>query len=291
MDNLRPWHGLPGSISPLADSLFHASTLCTIGDGWTTSFWTDRWLEGCAPKDFVPDLFTSVPMSNQGSSVRDALNVNEWTRHFRGVFSLVMIYQFCILWARGERIRVNLSNSPDIFRWIWTSSGAYSAASAYRAFFEGKTSLPGARQLWHSKAPLRVKFLGWLVLHNRCWTADRVQSRGHPHQMMCTLCAQHDESINHQLIQCPYSRTVWHSVAQELDLSFPMSQVDLIIVEWWDTMHNSTPCKQRKKVNALLSHVMFSIWKERATAGHSTKKHHWKAWWSPKYRSNGERGS
>lgn len=122
--------------------------------------WTNRWIDGCSPKDLAPDLYSATPPARRLISVRDGLDQGRWITDLRGSFSASMIFQFCALWVAMKRTRGSMTEEQDKFRWIWTESGVYSAKTAYLAFFEGKTSMPGAEQLWTSKAPLRMKFFG-----------------------------------------------------------------------------------------------------------------------------------
>jgi hypothetical protein len=59
-----------------------------------------------------------------------------------------------------------------------TASGEFSSASAYRALFISRSLLLGASHLWKVQAPRRVRFFCWLVLHDRCWTYNRLQRHG-----------------------------------------------------------------------------------------------------------------
>lgn len=174
-----------------------------------------------------------------------------------------MIFQFCQLWVAVNRQRASMTHSADNFHWIWTSSGRYSVKTAYQAFFEGLTRLPGAEQLWKSAAPLRQKFFGWLAIQNRCWTADRLQNRGLPHQPMCTLCLQEQETMNHLLMQCPFSRTIWSLVTVPLKIAIACPQRDSVLVPWWEAVVANCPGEQRKEISAIITLIMFSIWKER----------------------------
>jgi hypothetical protein len=38
--------------------LFLCSTMVTVGNGKNTPFWKTRWLDGVAPKDLAPHLFS-----------------------------------------------------------------------------------------------------------------------------------------------------------------------------------------------------------------------------------------
>jgi hypothetical protein len=59
------------------------------------------------------------------------------------------------------------------------ASQQYLASSAYEAMFVGCSRPLGARQLWKTSAPLRVKLFFWLVMHGRCWTAHRRWRHGY----------------------------------------------------------------------------------------------------------------
>jgi hypothetical protein len=52
----------------------------------------------------------------------------------------------------------------DKLCWRWSSDGTYSLASSYAAMFVGSTRPLGARQLWKTRVPLKVKHFFWLVL-------------------------------------------------------------------------------------------------------------------------------
>uniref|UniRef100_A0A453F0W5 Reverse transcriptase zinc-binding domain-containing protein n=1 Tax=Aegilops tauschii subsp. strangulata TaxID=200361 RepID=A0A453F0W5_AEGTS len=47
---------------------------------------------------------------------------------------------------------------------------------------------------------------------DRCWTSDRLARRGLQHQDVCPFCDQHDETINHLLVECVLAREVWTRV-------------------------------------------------------------------------------
>lgn len=52
----------------------------------------------------------------------------------------------------------------------------------------------------------------WLVIHNRLWTADRLQCRGWPNCEFCPLCNQVLESAAHLLYQYRYTIRVWNDI-------------------------------------------------------------------------------
>lgn len=78
---------------------------------------------------------------------------------------------------------------PDRFVWRWSSTGAYSASSTYRAFFCGSSFLAGAKELWEMKAPPKIKLFFWLALHGRLWTLERRRWHGLQGDHVCALCS------------------------------------------------------------------------------------------------------
>lgn len=59
--------------------LFAASTVMTIGDGKTASFWTSSWIKGKTPRDIAPNLFKKA--RRKKLSVYKALQENKWITH------------------------------------------------------------------------------------------------------------------------------------------------------------------------------------------------------------------
>ena len=120
----------------------------------------------------------------------------------------------------------------DTFRWNWETSNSYSARSAYLAFFEGKTALGGAKQVWGSRAPAKCKFFLWLALRGRCWTADQLGRRGLQRPAACPFCDQHEETIDHPLLVCVLARKVWTIVFRRWGLEPWIPNLDGRLAEW-----------------------------------------------------------
>ena len=85
----------------------------------------------------------------------------------------------------------------DRLLWKWTSDQTFSTASAYRSFFIGQYSIPGAKILAKTRAPGKCKFFGWLAIHDRCWTAARRKRHGLQNDDNCALCCQNSETVTH----------------------------------------------------------------------------------------------
>jgi len=113
---------------------------------------------------------------------------------------------------------ITLSTMEDHHLWKWESSGTFSTRSAYRVFLVGSTTFDPWKRIWKSWAPSKCKTFIWLAIRNRCWTADRLQQRGLPHPAHCPLCDQEDETVQHLLTSCVFSRQFWFSILQPLGL-------------------------------------------------------------------------
>jgi len=104
----------------------------------------------------------------------------------------------------------------------------------------------------------------WLAVNNRCWTADRLAKRGLPHPVVCPLCDQATETINHFLIACVFSRQVWTFILQSLGLvGIIPSAMDGRFTSWWASSSKRVPKEMRKGLNSLVILVAWVIWKER----------------------------
>ena len=53
----------------------------------------------------------------------------------------------------------------DTFTWRLTADRSYSAASVYGAMFLGSSPVLGAKQIWKTPAPPKVRFFFWLTMH------------------------------------------------------------------------------------------------------------------------------
>ena len=71
-------------------------------------------------------------------------------------------------------------------------------------------------RIWKSWALGKCKFFLWLVAHNRCWTADRLAKRGLNHPPKCPLCDEVDETIDHLLVSCVFTRQFWLTCCSSL---------------------------------------------------------------------------
>ena len=118
--------------------------------------------------------------------------------------------------------------------------------------------------MWNSFAPLKFRFFGWLALRRRCWTSDKLQSRGLPNHGTCPLCELHAETLDHLLLRCPFSRDVWFNTLRPPGLQRLLPPaVTAEISTWWPDAMQVLPVKKRREANSLCLLIMRSLWLER----------------------------
>jgi len=84
--------------------------------------------------------------------------------------------------------------------------------------FIGSTHFRPWERIWKSWAPGKCKFFMWLATHNRCWTVDQLARKGLPHPECCPLCDQMDETIDHLLVSCVFTRQFWFRLLRSVGL-------------------------------------------------------------------------
>jgi hypothetical protein len=162
----RPRHDLPMKDNAMADAFFLASPKCIVGNGENALFWFDPWLDNRCIRNLVPDLWDSIPAHvRRRRMVAEGLDVNHWIQDIIGALMILVIVQYLQLCGLVDGVRLDPA-MQDMLVWRWTTSGDYSASSAYAALFHGQTALGGAKELWKSRAPNKCRFFLWLALQD-----------------------------------------------------------------------------------------------------------------------------
>lgn len=235
VDGQRTWSSLPDVNDRLVVAVFQAATTINLGDGATAMFWTDNWLDGSCIRVLAPTVFAAVPKRHRSTSVAEALNNRAWVRHITGPRTMRLINEFLSLWAMVEQVQLT-PGVPDTFAWCWSSDGVYSAASAYGAMFAGSSAPLGAKLIWKTAAPPRVRFFFWLVMHGRCWTAHRRRRHGLQDTDACIFCDQAAETIDHVILGYVFSREVWATCLRWLRLDSLVHVREENTMVWWSTV-------------------------------------------------------
>ena len=190
---------------------------------------------------FAPHLFAAVSRVGRKRTLREALASDRWARDIVGALTVQVLCQYLKVWEIARDTVLDQTRS-DRFVWKWSADGKYSASSTYRAFFAGSTVLLGARELWKTRAPPKVKFFRWLAFHGRLWTADRRRRHGLQDCDACVLCGQASETVEHLFLGCVLARQVWYLLLSPLGLASLTPDADVRFGHWW--------IRQRKRLDA-----------------------------------------
>lgn len=110
---------------------------------------------------------------------------------------------------------------------------------------------------------LNEDFFLWLVAHNRCWTADRLARRGLDHPPICPLCDQEEETLDHLLVSCVFSRIFWFQLLRTFDLHRLAPQFgSTSFISWWEEA-SSVSGLVRKGLNSLFALGAYILWNHR----------------------------
>ena len=174
--------------------------------------------------------------------------------------------QYVKLW---ELIEANspftFNDLPDKFTWRWTANGCYSAASAYQAQFIGKIQSQVCSEIWHTKAIPKCRLYTWLMIHNRCLTADNLAKRGWPHDPICSLCRCQLETASHLAAFCSFSQLVWTKVLATLSMPVTLNPnpAMLDVTMWWKEIPKLVPKLIVSKWRSVALCTWWMLWKER----------------------------
>ena len=214
--------------------------------------------------ELAPNPFSAVPKGVRKSRiVAQALHNRGWVRDIRGALTVQVLMEYLQVWGPLEGVILQ-QGVPDQFRWKLSQSGSYSSKTAYAACFVGSIRFPPWRRIWKSWAPLRCKFFLWLAIKQQIWTADRLAKRGLPHHAACSLCDQEQETAQHLLLTCVFTRQCWSLIFQHLNLAIagPTTSTTSFLA-WWSTTIKHVPKDHRKGLNSVIILVTWEIWKHR----------------------------
>lgn len=115
-DHRRSWQGLPERDERAVVDVFRMATVATVGNGESTLFWVDNWLQGESIRNLAPSVFAAVPKRRRSCTVLDALSGRAWINHIRGPRTLRLLAEFVLLSNRLEHVLLT-PGTPDTFTW------------------------------------------------------------------------------------------------------------------------------------------------------------------------------
>jgi hypothetical protein len=241
--------------------LFAASTIVTIGDGKTASFWSSSWIDGKTPKSMAPSLFKKS--MRKKLTVHDAIQRNRWIANILPLQTTQEIHEYVALWEAVKEVLLE-ENREDTIQWRWTSSGEYTTKSAYLIQFEGSFTRLKLTPIWRARAEPKCRFFAWTLLHKKILTANNLAKRNWPSDPTCKLCTIEPETPNHLCKDCPFSQLVWSCLKRWLNLEVIDSvSTSGSIHGYWRRCRAKFDKTERRRVDEIMLYFWWNIWKER----------------------------
>jgi hypothetical protein len=210
-----------------------------------------------------PELFMHSKRKNR--TVADALSDNKWIRDIDHNMSQQIIVQYLQLWDELRPIAL-VESEQDRIIWTNSSSGEYSAKSAYDLHFQSLGICYEAKLIWKTKAPPKCRFFIWLLLQDRIWTAARLQVRQWPNEYFCQLCVRNLETAHHLFDECSVARNIWHRIGQwarTMELEPVSWTITANVREWFILRMNQLPSSAKNGLRSLIVLTIWEIWRER----------------------------
>jgi hypothetical protein len=112
--------------------------------------------------------------------------------------------------------------------------------------------------------PPKCKFFLWLAIRNKCWTTDRLQRRGLQYPVCCPLCDQEQETVQHILCTCSFSRDFWHLILSSIGLgNLTPIVAEQSFAEWWGKVSKKVHRCKRKGFNSVIILGAWCLWLTR----------------------------
>lgn len=257
----KPWQGSSLPCDETDKQLFRASTTITLGNGNKSKFWHDRWLNGSPLKELYPSLYQLATRKNR--SVAQEIQGNHWLKQMRRMNTTTQVREFILLWHQIQQVELQ-EGIDDAIAWRWTPNGSYSANSAYRIQFVGGIQDNRSDFFWKAKIENKCKFFGWLMIHRKILTADKLQLRGWDNSHICPLCGVEPEIAMHLLMECAFAKQVWRHIWQKAGLHMHVaSTFDGDMLRWWSTCRREMAKEQRRNFDGLFIYTAWGIWLQR----------------------------
>ncbi|KAJ0568029.1 putative RNA-directed DNA polymerase [Helianthus annuus] len=247
--------------------IFREFLWCKVGNGQNAFLWFDKWSDECP----LANTVTPRQMARYGYSIKskvaDAIQngvwawPDEWRTRYPSLFQLRPL---------------NLSEAQD--KVLWRNSEGkllpFSSREAWESIRTSREPVAWANVVWSAFNIPKHAFLCWLIFRRKLWTQDRIiqwQHRvtGSMNQMCCLLCYADIETHDHLFFQCSYSRSVWHSVRNKVDMSS--------VQRSWDEITSLLVQRAKSKAiyavgsRLLVAATAYTIWNERNSRFFSNK--------------------
>jgi hypothetical protein len=114
-----------------------------------------------------------------------------------------------------------------------TTIETYSITTGYRALQEIPHVPPDPtpwKNIWSHKLIPKMDMFTWTMAHKIILTSENLRRRGWKGPSKCSLCRSKEETTDHFLLTCPYTKEVWENVVKlgPEKLTLPSTTSDLL---------------------------------------------------------------
>jgi len=109
----------------------------------------------------------------------------------------------------------------------------------------------------------KCKFFLQTAALNRIWTADRLARKCLSHPAAYPLYDQVEETADHLLVACVFSRQVWFTALQTYNPQTLAPLNDLFFFDWWMATSTRVDGLVKKGFDSILVLGAWTIWKHR----------------------------
>ncbi|GKV24765.1 hypothetical protein SLEP1_g34334 [Rubroshorea leprosula] len=189
-----------------------------VGEGCRVCFWRDIWVGNKSLRDLFPRLF-QLAINKEGTVKENGLWEGErwkwgieWRRERMGCEKDEEQGLGVVL--ASIKLRKGMA---DVWRWRHDVEGRYVVKIAYEFLAPEERLLEGqlCNLIWCKLVPSKVGFLGWRLCLDRLPTRWNLWKRGVMLQgegMVCGLCKEGVEEVNHLFCTCKVAWLVWVKV-------------------------------------------------------------------------------
>lgn len=191
-------------------------------------------------------------------SIAEHLSSDQWEHQFRHPLSHRAANELSTLRLFIDNL--TLQPEKDHRSWKWHPPQIYTAKRGYFFLINGGIISFFNKIIWKCPIPEKVKIFNWLCYHNKVLTADTLAKKGVQGPSQCPLCSTQEETIDHLMFGCVFSRKIWSALLRGLsEQTLPSSLYDL-----WQVWRNSLRNRYMiSPVDSLIAVGCWCIWKER----------------------------
>ena len=203
------------------------------GNGKLIHIWDDKWLPTPSTYKIIspPNNIPHFPMV---SSPIDPMT--KW-------WNVSTIRASFLPFEVETILKIPLSHDlpEDKIIWIGYSRGNFTVKSAYHLALNLLDSDGNEecltrdmckliwRKLWRLNLPPKIKIFAWRACINGLPTMEAINHRGISHSKACPVCKNEAESIDHALLDCVFSSSVWNLWPENLLSSMVLSSLSLTL--------------------------------------------------------------